>query len=408
MKGMVGGVKGTSIVAGMLVAAMGLGGCSQGSDTSAVQKDNAARVESDGTADQVQATFDISRNDEYGHVDIHVDGEQFHELGFDYGDSLDLIFSNGYEVRDIPYYTGFYSKIGEPLVLDYPGIEWLWASINLGDAFWDVAGLSEGDTVTVALNEKGKYEDVQNARNIEYTDNREDYASDAIFANYREVDADGIAPGTLYRSASPCDMRHNRASYVDKLAKESGIACAIDLADDLKSAEGHMADENFASDYFKELFDGGRVVLANMKPNYRAPEFHTTLVDALRQSMDLPTPWLVYCTEGKDRTGVVCMVLGALAGASYDQVEADYMASYANYYGITKESDPERYDVIVSELFHPMVAALFDETEVDVESVDLAQGAKSYLAKGGMKEEQIEELRGILTGAFTAGEATAG
>lgn len=124
--------------------------------------------------------------------------------------------------------------------------------------------------------------------------------------------------------------------------------------------------------------------------------------------MDLPTPWLVYCTEGKDRTGVVCMVLEALAGASYDQVEADYMASYANYYGITKESDPERYDVIVSELFHPMVAALFDETEVDVESVDLAQGAKSYLAKGGMKEEQIEELRGILTGAFTAGEATAG
>jgi hypothetical protein len=102
------------------------------------------------------------------------------------------------------------------------------------------------------------------------------------------------------------------------------------------------------------------------------------------------------------------MVLEALAGASYDQVEADYMASYANYYGITKESDPERYDVIVSELFHPMVAALFDETEVDVESVDLAQGAKSYLAKGGMKEEQIEELRGILTGAFTAGEATAG
>ena len=188
MKGMVGGVKGTSIVAGMLVAAMGLGGCSQGSDTGAVQKDNAARVESDGTADQVQATFDISRNDEYGHVDIHVDGEQFHELGFDYGDSLDLIFSNGYEVRDIPYYTGFYSKIGEPLVLDYPGIEWLWASINLGDAFWDVAGLSEGDTVTVVLNEKGKYEDVQNARNIEYTDNREDYASDAMIDDEQALD----------------------------------------------------------------------------------------------------------------------------------------------------------------------------------------------------------------------------
>ena len=55
------------------------------------------------------------------------------------------------------------------------------------------------------------------------------------------------------------------------------------------------------------------------------------------------------------------MLLEALAGVSYQEIEADYTVSYANYYGITKEGDPDRYYIIARDLFHPLIAALFDQ-----------------------------------------------
>ena len=39
-----------------------------------------------------------------------------------------------------------------------------------------------------------------------------------------------------------------------------------------------------------------------------------------------------------------------------------------------------------------------------MESVGLEEGAKNFLAKGGMTEGQIHRLKSILTGTITAGE----
>jgi hypothetical protein len=107
-------------------------------------------------------------------------------------------------------------------------------------------------------------------------------------------------------------------------------------------------------------------------------------------------PYLVHCTEGKDRTGFVCMLLEALCGASYDEIVDDYMITYDNYYGITKEAEAERYDTIVTYVLLPMVQVLSGDS--DPASADLAAGAEQYLLDGGMTQSQITDLRSALTG----------
>ena len=34
--------------------------------------------------------------------------DDFNKLGFEYGDSVNVSFTNGYELTDIPYYNGYY------------------------------------------------------------------------------------------------------------------------------------------------------------------------------------------------------------------------------------------------------------------------------------------------------------
>ena len=92
------------------------------------------------------------------------------------------------------------------------------------------------------------------------------------------------------------------------------------------------------------------------------------------------------------------MLLEALCGASYDEIVADYMITYDNYYGITKASDPARYDVIVENLLIPMLRTVVGDETADLTTADLAACAERYLTDAGMGIEQITALRTQLTG----------
>ena len=67
----------------------------------------------------------ITHETKFGGIYIHVTIDEFNDLGFDYGDSLDVNFSNGYELLDLPYYNGYYTNTGEPLVVAYPGYPYI-------------------------------------------------------------------------------------------------------------------------------------------------------------------------------------------------------------------------------------------------------------------------------------------
>ncbi|MBQ6554229.1 MAG: tyrosine-protein phosphatase [Firmicutes bacterium] len=239
---------------------------------------------------------------------------------------------------------------------------------------------------------------MQNARNIHYEDDRALFSSDEKFANFRAVSAGSIAEGALCRSASPCDNQHNRAPYSDTFMGQAGVNTVIDLADNDEKIAGYMQSDDFNSPNFKALYEKGNVVPLALNTAYYSDEFKQKIVSGFTAMADSEGPYLVHCTEGKDRTGFVCMLLEALCGASYEEIVDDYMITYNNYYGITKQSDPERYDVIVHELLDPMIKSVVGE-DADIGSADLAAAAEEYLKNAGMSEEKIENLRSKLTEA---------
>ena len=348
----------------------------------------------------VSGTFGVSKDEEFGSVFLDVSVEDFEALGFTCGDSVNVEFDNGFSLMDVPYHDGYYVATNEPVVVAYPGYQCVFIAYSSGESLWEDSGCSEGDSVTITLAEKGKYRDNQETMSSVYSMDRNDYASDEAFSNFRAVECKNLRQNTFYRGASPVNDTNNRASLTDSLIKEAGIRFVLDLADNDKKLEGYMEDGDPYSDspYFMSLYEEGNVVLVGLNMAYRSDSFCTSLADGFREMMKHEGPYYIHCTEGKDRTGFVCMIIEALAGADYADIERDYMITYDNYYGITSESSSEKYDALKEIRLHDMLLWLANSGEgTDLSKIDFRQPAEDYLRRGGMSEAEIDEFRTFLT-----------
>ena len=358
----------------------------------------------------------IEHEPEFGGVYIKITIDDFNKLGFEYGDSVKVTFSNGFTLEDVPYYNGYYVDAGDPLLIAYPGYDYIKAAINYGEDLWDEghlyagygsgslgaslyakAELDEHCTASVVLNEHGTYADIQNARDIHYSDERSKFDSDAIFANFREVTVGDLKDGILYRSASPCDNQHKRAPYVDDLIAEAGVMCILNLSDNDVKIEKYIAADDFDSPYFLELYESGNVIPLAMNMNFVSEDFTQKIAYGFAAMAEKEGPYLVHCTEGKDRTGFICMLLEALTGADYQEIVDDYMVTYDNYYKITEKSDKAKYDVILEKNLIAMLKTVVGDENADLKTADLSAAAKDYLRNAGMTDEQIEALVARLT-----------
>ncbi|MBQ6267319.1 MAG: tyrosine-protein phosphatase [Clostridia bacterium] len=347
-------------------------------------------------ADPAAAEFAVMHETEFGGVYLDCTIDDFNALGFACGDSVNIKFSNGYTLNDLPYYNGYYTQTGQPLLVAYPGYPYIKACINNGDDLWTLAGLTETDTAEITLAEGGAFAAIQHARDIHYEDDRALFASDAVFANFRSVKVHGIGENVLFRSASPCDNQHNRAPYVDALIKEAGVRCILNLSDNEEKLQGYLAAEDFISPYFRSLYESGNVIPLALNMNFGSAEFREKVAAGLIELTQHEGPYLVHCTEGKDRTGFVCVLLEALCGASYQEIVDDYMITYDNYYKITPTDDAERYDVIVENVLDPMVRSIVGEDAADLSAADLAGAAQRLLLDAGMTAAQIDALKANL------------
>ncbi|MBR0230215.1 MAG: tyrosine-protein phosphatase [Erysipelotrichaceae bacterium] len=345
---------------------------------------------------------------EFGGVYLKMTIDDFNKLGFEYGDSVDVEFSNGYKLEDIPYYNGYYVDAGEALLIAYPGYDYIKAAINYGEDLWErahlkallqetkslwtTALLDEHSTATVTLREKGKYRDVQEARDIHYSDDRSKFPSDIVFANFRNVVMGSIKKGMLYRSASPCDNQHNRAPYVDILMKEANVQCILNLSDNDTKINSYISKDDFNSPYFLSLYNENRVIPIALNMNYLSEEFAQKIAQGFIDMSEKEGPYLVHCTEGKDRTGFVIMLLEALAGAPYQEIADDYMLTYDNYYKINQEKEPAKYKTILEKNLDAMLTFVVNDQTVNIKTAELAPYARQYLIKAGMTDIQIDLL----------------
>ena len=345
----------------------------------------------------VKQSYSIKKDEKFNAVFVKVSIDEFIASGFHFGDSCDVEFSNGFSLKDIPFYSGYYVHTGAPVIVGYPGYEYI-AVTRQNQGLWDEFRLSENDTAVVTLRREGKYKNIQDTLSLTYTNNKADYRDDIQFSNFRALSTGNLKENFLYRGASPVDNQKNRAATVDALLEKNKIQFILDLADSEEEYLGYQKEADFSSNYSTALYIKGNTALLDMGSDYRADIYKQKLAGGLRKMISAQGPVYIHCLEGKDRTGFVCFLLESLAGACYDEMLSDYMKTYENYYGFTKTDDSERFNAVASLYFYDFTSYLQGTQDSDtLKNADYSSCAVKYLIEAGMTEKEIAALRNMIT-----------
>lgn len=361
----------------------------------------------------------VTEIQKYGNIVLDIDPAGLQAAGYEYGDVM-TVTVNGTD-HSIPLCTN-YSDVdaGELVARDAEGV--LIVAINMGD-FATTNGLAEkvtaedgsytwnfpegtsieDITVSIAMGEKGGYRDQYLIHQLERTNERSDYASDQIFANFRNIAAGDLGENALFRSSNPANNELGRAAYADKFCEENGIQAVMNLADSNDLIEGYFAEEGYNSPYYKSLYEAGKVKALNLGVDFTAADFQSGLAEGLRFFAANEGPYMVHCTEGKDRAGFVSALLACFMGASYDEVVGDYMVTYENYYHLTPGS--EQYEAVKSSNIVSILSAITGLDSAALPTADLSAPATAYIKTIGLADAESAALRANLAKDYAAAPA---
>ena len=130
------------------------------------------------------------------------------------------------------------------------------------------------------------------------------------------------------------------------------------------------AYEGYDDSYYAKL----NIIGLNLGVDFTAAEFKEGLAAGLRHIAANEGPYLLHCTEGKDRAGFTSAIIEAFMGATLDEIIDDYMTTFHNYYGVEKGS--EQYEAIVNSNIIKVLQTAFDVE--DISAVDLAAEVEEY------------------------------
>ena len=342
----------------------------------------------------------------YGNVYTNCYYENFFgDLGLDYGDLATVKFLDQELILPVvPNYS--YVDSGKPALLVSKNEQgnptgYAFLAINMGN-FLETYGIATKNTdaegnwywtacegvefpivVTFELYEKEGYMAEYLLHELSRTNNREDYAhlTDEEFANFREVTTTGMGDNVLYRSSSPINPELGRNTYADAAAEAAGVKTFVNLADNQEEAEAY---EGFADTYYSEQ----NIIYLCLGVDFAAEDFQAGLAEGFRYMIENEGPYLIHCTEGKDRAGFTHALLECFMGATYDEVVADYMLTYYNYYGV--EPGSEKYTAIAeSNIIKSLKLAFGVE---DLTTADLSAEAEEYLLGIGLTADEVDAL----------------
>lgn len=339
----------------------------------------------DSSGDAPQVSLEITAINQFGEPVLNMTPEEFNELGFAPGDSVDVTVGDDIVLEDIPYFDGIYGKRNAERVLAYMGYLMVSAQPS---GFANVHDVSKGDKVTITLREKEGQMKLYKLYSATYSDDPADFDSTEAFINAREVKVAGIKSGTLYRGASPFDNTRGRAEAVSEYLEEKGINTVVNLA---QSEETVMEDYDSLPEYSKTLIDEGKVIFAEMSNDYQSENYSKALAETLTKMSEMEGPYYIHCLEGKDRSGFVCAVLEALCGATDNEIIDDFMLSFENYYNL--EPGSKKYELMKDEGIVPMLQYIAGDEKADIDSIDPQKAAESYLENIGLDQSAINNLK---------------
>ncbi len=358
-------------------------------------------------AKTLKATAKAEEIQKYGNVVLSLTCEEIKAAGYEYGDVVKVKFL-GKTVK-VPFVSN-YSDVdsGSPAILARASDTNVLLAINMGDfattygiatktvnedntVAWNYAeGVKGPVTFKISLKKAGGYYDEFILHQLTSSNERTDYPdlTDEQFTNFRMIKTTGVAEGVLYRSSSPINPGNGRNTYADEAIKKAGVNVVVNLADDEETAKGY---EGFDTSYYATT----DFVTLNMPVDFTSDEFTSKLAQGLKFMASKPGTYLVHCTEGKDRAGFVSAILECLMGASYDEVIEDYMTTFYNYYGVTK--DDARYEAVVNSNIKKSLIKAFTfkkkDKNRDLKTANLASCASKYLKKIGLSSAEIKALK---------------
>ncbi len=276
-----------------------------------------------------------------------------------------------------------------------------------------VVGVFSGPTISAEVGDKitvrydGKCEGYSYMTALKYMETDIDkFSNMEDYANFYELTGGDLAPGRVYRSYS-IFMDENVPSkswYVNQFAEEHGIAHMIMLPYSESDLEG--TPEWFDGTYGQKLIDEGSYTAVDMSPAdmFTNPQKTRDVFSAI---IDNDGPYLLFCECGKDRTGLMCILIQGLCGASNEEIRDSYMKSFENLYLIEEGTESYRavqhltYEHMIYLLAHPDMGDrpyLIDWSDLDISGIDVSSTVISYL-KGtiGLTDEQISLVREKLT-----------
>ena len=371
-------------------------------------------------APSVNGTFPSSSNDDiakYGNIYTDINGADLFAAGFTWGDMVTVKFlEQTIEMPIVPTFS--YVDQGTPGVFVNKNGETgeptgrVFMAINMGN-FAEFYGLATKTTnpdksyywtpmegvefpvpVTITVADQGGYATEMEIRDINRTNNRDDYPglTDEEFANFRRITTTGMGDH-LYRGSSPINPEIGRNTYADAAIENAGVTVIMNLANSQAEAEAY---EGFADTYYS----GQNVIYLNLGVDFAAEDFQAGLANGLRHFAQNEGVYYVHCTEGKDRAGFVSALLECLMGATYDEVVADYLKTYTNYYtvvdGVQQPLSRETLDAIARSNIIKTLKTAF-EVE-DLTAADLAAEAEEYVKAIGLTDDEIAALKTNLAG----------
>ena len=350
----------------------------------------------------------VTEIQKYGNLVLSVSGTELLAEGYAYGDVITADF-NGVSY-EMPVCSD-YSDVDEGNMVcrvsidTQTGEDRVILAINMGDLAtksgiavktktaeepgyrWDYCqDVQTPVQVKISMKEQGGYLEQYTIRHLTRTNERTDYAklSDIEFANFRPVVTTGIEQGMLYRSSSPVNPELARNEYADAAMELVGVKTVINLADTQDSMKQY---EGWKDTYYSDC----QVIGLNLGVDFKAPDFKVGLAQGLRFLAKNEGPYLIHCNEGKDRAGFTCALLECLTGASAQEVIADYMITYHNYYGV--EAGTQQYELIAESNIKKILAHAFGVKDICAPDVDLAAEAISYMqTELGLSEEEIIQI----------------
>ena len=360
---------------------------------------------------KLTATFDLKDIDKHGHISLSLSCEEIKAAGYNYGDVLKVKFLG--KTLKLPLCAN-YTDVdgGKPGIFAREKDTYVLLSVNTGcfAAKYKIAektinadgsfewnykdGITGPVEVTISLKKAGAYAEEIQLRTVSGTKNREDYPdlTDKEFTNFREVTTTGMGRGVLYRTSSPINPSNNRNTYADEAIKEAGVTVILNLADDENKAREY---EGFDDTYYSTT----NFMCLDLPVGLKTAEFESKLADGLKFMAANPGVYAIHCKEGKDRAGYVAALLECFMGATYEEVTEDYMVTFYNYYGVTK--DDQRYDAIMNGNIVNSLKDAFTfkkkDKKKDLSTRNLAKCAAKYFKKIGLTDEEIKALRANLS-----------